>query len=47
MKVAARTLLLVVVVAVAVNFLQGGPARVKRWSVRTLTGRDLAGPAAT
>lgn len=45
MKVAARTMLLIVVVAIAINFLQGGPDRVKRWSVRTLTGKDLAGPA--
>jgi hypothetical protein len=44
-KVAARTVLLIVGMALAINFLQGGPQRVIRWSVRTLTGKDLRGPS--
>lgn len=47
MEAAARALLIVVAAALLVNLAQGGPGRVKRWTVRTLTGRDLVGPEQT
>ena len=43
MTTASRAVLLLVVIAIAINFLQGGPDRVRRWGVRTLTGKDLVG----
>jgi HAMP domain-containing protein len=44
-KSVAHALLLAIAIALAINFLQGGPQRVTRWTVRRLTGRDLIGPA--
>lgn len=44
MEAAARAALILVGVALFVNLAQGGSDRVKRWGVRTVTGKDLAAP---
>lgn len=45
MTAAARAMVILIAVAIAINFLQGGPHRVGRWAARMLTGTDLVGPA--
>lgn len=40
MRSASTALLVLIGVALLVNYLQGGPTRVKRWTRRTLTGKD-------
>lgn len=43
MRSASSVLLAVIAVGLLINFMQGGPERVRRWSVRHLTGKDLVG----
>lgn len=44
MRSASSVVLLLVGIALLINFVQGGPERATRWTVRTLTGKDLKGP---